>query len=58
MICCGTAVKSMGMLGVSVRKRKALTVKLETVALIGEGKQNLTCFVYEMYKINSKIFFS
>ena len=27
MICCGMAVKRMGMLGVSVRKMKALTVK-------------------------------
>jgi hypothetical protein len=32
------AVKRMGMLGVSVRKRKALTVKMETVALIGKGR--------------------
>jgi hypothetical protein len=37
MICCGMAVKNMGMLGVSVRKMKALTVKMETVTLIGEG---------------------
>jgi hypothetical protein len=31
------AVKRMGMLGVSVRKMKALTVKEETVTLIGKG---------------------
>jgi hypothetical protein len=30
----------------SVRKMKALTVKMETVTLIGKGRQNLTCFVY------------
>jgi len=30
VICCGMAVKRMGMLGVSVRKMKALTVKLES----------------------------
>jgi hypothetical protein len=31
---------------VSVRKMKALTVKMETVTLIGKGRWNLTCFVY------------
>jgi hypothetical protein len=36
-ICSGTAVERMGMLGVSVRKMKALTVKMETVTLIGKG---------------------
>ena len=30
------------MLGVSVRKMKALTVKLETVTLIGKGRWNVT----------------
>jgi hypothetical protein len=39
-------VKKMGMLGVSVRMMKALTVKMETVTLNGEGRQNLTCCVY------------
>ena len=34
VICCGMAVKRMGMLGVSVRRMKALTVKMETVILI------------------------
>jgi hypothetical protein len=38
MICCGMALKEMGMLGVSVRKGKALTVKMETVTLIGKCK--------------------
>jgi len=31
MICCGMAKKKVGMLGVSARKMKALTVKVETV---------------------------
>jgi hypothetical protein len=34
MICCGMALKRMGMLGVSVRKMKALNDKMETVTLI------------------------
>ena len=38
MICNGMAVKRMGMLGVSVRKMKALTVKMETGILIGKGR--------------------
>ena len=39
VICCGMAVKRLGMLRVSVRKLKALTVKVETVTLIGgKGK--------------------
>jgi hypothetical protein len=37
-ICCGMAVKRMGMLGVSVRKMKALTLKMETVALIDKNR--------------------
>jgi hypothetical protein len=32
------AVKRMGMLGVSVQKMKALTVKMVMVALIGKGR--------------------
>jgi hypothetical protein len=36
MVCGGMAVKGMGMLGVSVRKMKALTVKMETVTLINK----------------------
>jgi hypothetical protein len=46
MICCEMAVKRMGVLGVSERKMKALTVKMVTVTLIGKGRQNLTCFVH------------
>ena len=37
MIHCGMTVKRMGMLGLSVRKMQALTVKMETVTLIGKG---------------------
>jgi hypothetical protein len=35
---CGMAVKRMRMLGVSVRKMKVLTVKMETVTLIDKGR--------------------
>jgi hypothetical protein len=42
------------MFGESLREMKGLTVKMETVTLIGKGRQNLTWFVYP---INSKIFF-
>jgi hypothetical protein len=35
MICCGKTVQRMGMLGVTVRKIKALTVKMETVTVTG-----------------------
>jgi hypothetical protein len=42
MICCGIAVKRIGMLGANVWKMKALTVKMETVTLIGKGRCNLT----------------
>jgi hypothetical protein len=37
MICCGMAVKGMGMLGVIVREMNALTVKMATVTLIDKG---------------------
>jgi len=36
LICCGMAVKKVGMLGVSVMKMKVLTVKMETVTLTGK----------------------
>jgi hypothetical protein len=36
MIRCGKAVKRMGMLGGSVGKMKALTVKMVTVTLTGK----------------------
>ena len=42
VICCGMAAKRTGMLGVSVWKMKALTVKMETVTLDGKGRYNLT----------------
>jgi len=38
MICCGMAVKRIGMLGVSVRKMKTLSAKMETLTLIGKGR--------------------
>jgi len=38
MMCCGMAVKRMGMLEVSVRKMMALTVKMERVTLIGKDR--------------------
>jgi hypothetical protein len=38
MIYCGMAVKSIGMLGMSVRKMKALTEKMGTGTLIGKGR--------------------
>jgi len=38
MMCCGMTVKRIGMLGVSVKKMKALTVKMETVTVIGNGR--------------------
>jgi len=38
MICCGMAVKRMERLEVSMRKIKALTVKMETVTLPGKGR--------------------
>jgi hypothetical protein len=37
-IYCGMARKRMGMLRVSVKKVKALAVKMETVTLIGKGR--------------------
>jgi len=46
MIYRGKTVNRMGMLGVSVRMMKTLTVKMDTVTLIGTGRQNMTCFVY------------
>ena len=37
-VSCGMTVKRMGMLRVSGSKMKAVTVKMETVALIGKGR--------------------
>jgi len=38
VVCFGMAVERMGFLGFSVRMMKALTVKMETVTLIGKGR--------------------
>jgi len=38
IICCGMAAKRMGMLGVYVRMKKALTMKMETVTLNVKGR--------------------
>jgi hypothetical protein len=38
MICYGMAVKRMGMFAESVRKMKAVTVKMEALTLIGKGR--------------------
>jgi len=38
MICYVMAVKRMGILGFSVRKMKAPSVKMEPVILMGEGR--------------------
>jgi hypothetical protein len=35
---CGMTVKRMGMLGVSVRKMKSQTLKMETMTLIDKGR--------------------
>jgi len=37
LLCCGTAVKVVGMFEICVRKMKELTVKMEMVTLIGRG---------------------
>jgi hypothetical protein len=42
ILCCGMVVKRMGMLGDN--KMKALTVNMEKVTLIGEGRKNVTYF--------------
>jgi len=36
---------------------KAVTVNMKIVTLRGKGRQNLTCFLYEVYEISSKLFF-
>ena len=58
MVCCGMAVKGMGMLRVSVRKMMALTVKMETVTLIGIGRQNLTCLCIRCMQLIVIFFFN
>jgi len=56
MMYCGMTVKKMGLLGVSVRKVKPLTVKMETMTLFSEGRWNLAWFMYQVYEINSNVF--
>ena len=51
------AVKKMGMLGVSVRKMKALTLKMETVIVVDEGIWRVTCCVYYVCEIDIIFFF-
>ena len=46
VVCCGRALKRTGKLEVSVRKMKALNVKIKRVTMIGKGRQNLTCIMY------------
>lgn len=41
-VCCGMAGRRMGELGVSVRKLKAVTVKMEAVTLIGKESDMLS----------------
>ena len=38
MVCCGMLVKKMGMIRISLRKMRALTVNIEKMTLIGEGR--------------------
>ena len=56
MICCGMAVKRMGLLELNVRKMKAQTVKRERATLVGKGRENVTFSEYYVYEVNSKIF--
>jgi len=42
----GMAVRRVGMLGVSVRKVRTRTVKMETMTLIGKRRENMTSCVY------------
>jgi hypothetical protein len=50
-------VERMGKLGVSVRKMKAMNVKIKRVTMIGKGRQNLTRIMYYMCTVNRRIFF-
>jgi hypothetical protein len=47
----------MGKLGVSVRKMKALNVKIKSVTLTGKGRQNLTCIMFLVCAVNNGTFF-
>jgi hypothetical protein len=61
----GMTVKKFGVAAACVRMMKALIMKMDTVgsmkvervALIGEGRWYLTYFVYELYETNNKICF-
>jgi hypothetical protein len=57
VVCCGMALKRIGKLGVSVRKMKALNVKIKSVTLTGKGRQNLICIMYLVCAVNSGKFF-
>jgi ABC-type uncharacterized transport system permease subunit len=43
---CGMTGNRVEMLGVNVKKMKALTVKMETVTLTGTGTKNLTWWAH------------
>ena len=51
------AVKRMGMSGVSARQMKTLTVKMEAVTVIGQGKKNLTCMYIQYMRVIIKYIF-
>jgi len=38
LVCCGMAVKRTGMLGVSVRKMKALSLKMYRLTMVEKGR--------------------
>jgi len=46
MICCGMAFLRIGMLTVSVRTMKTLTVEMGILIMIDKGRWNLTRCVY------------
>jgi len=45
-VTCGMAVRRVGMLGVTARKIKTLTVQMETATVSGKGRQNVTCCMH------------
>jgi len=46
----------MGMLGLSVTEMVGMTVQMETVTMIGGGRQNMTHAVYLVHEIKSQTF--
>jgi hypothetical protein len=52
MICCGMAGKRMGMLGVSVRKMKAVTEDGDS----DTDWYTVTCFLYKCMTLKAKLF--